>query len=286
MATIYSILPRNITIRHWRFAQEGQPARWWLANNPVATAWHNALSCSFPRGEAYFIESLRAARITDAPLAAQIRSFIAQEAAHSHAHTAFNRHVAGAGYDLSAIDRRLAAFVAAHRSTWPVLNVAATMALEHLTSILAVEVLTNTRAYTGAAPAVMALWRWHAAEEIEHKGVAFDAWAHVTQSWSGWRRWRIRALVMVVVTRNFVAERLADTRDLLAQDGILGPAANWRLACYLLGLRGMVWRMAPGWLRFFRPRFHPWQQDDSALAAAALARPDVAACAQVRATPA
>ena len=281
MPTIPHTMPQPITPRHWHFEQAARPARWWLGGDPVASAWHNALSCSFPRGEAYFIESLAQARLNaPEPLAGQIRAFIAQEAAHAQAHRAFNGHVAASGYDLGAIDRRLAAFIAAHRSSWPVLNIAATMALEHLTAILAAEVLTNTRAYAGADPAVMALWRWHAAEEIEHKGVAFDAWAHVTAGWAPLRRWRLRVLAMAVVTRNFLRERSQDATDLLAQDGITGARAKWRLAAYLLGPRGMVWRMAPGWLRFFKPGFHPWHKDDLKLAQAALAWPEVAACAQ------
>ena len=29
---------------------------------PIASAWHNALSCTFPRGEAFFVESVKAFR--------------------------------------------------------------------------------------------------------------------------------------------------------------------------------------------------------------------------------
>ena len=55
------------------------------------------------------------------------------------------------------------------------------MALEHFTAILAHELLARP-APPRAAPTSEAaeLWRWHACEEIEHKGVAYDTWLHAT----------------------------------------------------------------------------------------------------------
>jgi predicted metal-dependent hydrolase len=37
----------TITVRDRRFGRDEKPGRWWLANDPVATAWHNALSATF-----------------------------------------------------------------------------------------------------------------------------------------------------------------------------------------------------------------------------------------------
>ncbi|MFN4136012.1 MAG: hypothetical protein ACK4G2_10205, partial [Novosphingobium sp.] len=37
-----------ITIRDRRFGRNEPAGRWWLNNDPVATAWHNALSATFP----------------------------------------------------------------------------------------------------------------------------------------------------------------------------------------------------------------------------------------------
>mgnify|MGYP003714641609 CR=1 FL=1 len=46
-----------ITIRDERFNRDTTPSRWW-AGEPFGTAWHNALSGTFPRGEAFFIVRL------------------------------------------------------------------------------------------------------------------------------------------------------------------------------------------------------------------------------------
>ena len=42
-----------------------------------------------------------------------------------------------------------------------------------------------------------------------------------------------------------------------------------RLWWYLLGKPGVLRRVFPMWLSYFRPGFHPWQHDDRALMARA-----------------
>ncbi|MFN5783075.1 MAG: metal-dependent hydrolase, partial [Novosphingobium sp.] len=65
----------TITVRDERFGRDKRPGRWWLGGDPVATAWHNALSATFPRGEAMFIESVKAFREGASPkLEAEIRA--------------------------------------------------------------------------------------------------------------------------------------------------------------------------------------------------------------------
>ena len=96
----------EITVRDERFNRTNTPSRWW-AGEPFGTAWHNALSGTFPRGEAFFIESVKAFREgTDPKLAAEIRAFVKQEINHTREHIAFNRLAADAGYDMDMIDRR------------------------------------------------------------------------------------------------------------------------------------------------------------------------------------
>src|SRR3546814_5779790 len=66
------------------------------------------------------------------------------------------------------------------------------MALDHFTAMMAHEFLTNSRHFAKADPEVHNMWRWHATEEIEHKGVAFDVWVHATRGWTPARRWKVR----------------------------------------------------------------------------------------------
>lgn len=259
-----------ITVRDLRFARKGQVARWWLNGDPVATSWFNALSGTFPRGEAFFIESVKAFREGVPPrLAAEIRAFIQQEINHTREHLALNRIATDAGFDMMAIDRRVEEDMKLLEGRPAILDLASTMALEHFTAILAHDLLANPETFAGADPEVAALWRWHAIEEIEHKAVAYDTWLHATRGWSRFKRWRVKALMMLVITNKFVRHRIADTMDLLAQAGIEGPAAKRQLLAYLFWKPGVLRRVIPAWLSYFKPGFHPWNQDDRALIAEA-----------------
>ena len=255
-----------ITVRDERFGRTNTPPRWWLNGDPIATAWHNALSATFPRGETFFVEAVKA-HLEGAPakLAGEIRAFVKQEINHTREHIAFNRAATEAGYDISAIEARVAANLELTRDRPAILNLAVTMALEHYTAMMAHDFLANPAHFAGAAGDTGDMWRWHAIEEIEHKGVAYDTWLHATRDWSRWKRWKVKSLMMVIVTKNFIENRVADTLALLAQDGITGAKVKWQLAAYLLWKPGILRRIFPAWLSYFLPGFHPWNHDDRAL---------------------
>jgi len=254
-----------ITVRDERFNRDDKPRRWW-AGEPFGTAWHNALSATFPRGEAFFIEAVKAHREgADPRLDAEIRAFVRQEINHTREHIAFNKLAENAGYDIRAIDKRVEELLALTKDRPAIANLAVTMALEHYTAMMAHEFLANPQHFEKADHEVRAMWRWHAVEEIEHKGVAFDTWNHATRGWSGWQRWKIRSLVMLSVTGRFFRNRWTDSMGLLAQDGITGWKARWGLFKYLVVSPGVMRRIFPAWLAYFKPGFHPWDHDDRGL---------------------
>ena len=262
--------PSGITVRDLRFLRGAQPQRWWLGGDPVATAWFTSLSATFPRGEAFFIEAVKAHREGVPPqLAEQIRTFIVQEVNHSREHLALNRIAETAGYDLTGIDRHVGEMLDLLKGRPVILDLASTMALEHYTAMMAHEFLAHPEHLAGADPEVTALWRWHAIEEIEHKAVAYDTWLHATRDWSRWKRWRVKSLLMLLVTKNFLSHRIRDALGLLAQDGITGASAKRRLMAFLLWKPGVLRRIFPSWLAYFMPGFHPWNTDDRALIAKA-----------------
>ena len=161
--------PRAITVRDVRFGRR-VPERWWAGGDPVATAWFTALSATFPRGEALFIDSVKAFREgAPAPLAGEIRAFVRQEANHTREHLALNRATETAGYDLSRIDARVEHLIGLVRARPPIAGLAVTMALEHFTAMFSHEFLEHPDHFLGAGADQAALWRWHAVEEIEHK---------------------------------------------------------------------------------------------------------------------
>src|SRR6476659_8658425 len=208
----------SITPRDRRFGRDAATPRLWHGGRVEATAIYNALSATFPIGEAYFVESVRKFREGAPPkLAEEIKGFTTQEAIHSREHDAFNKRAADAGYDLSKLEAQVEKRLAVARERGPFANLAATMALEHFTAILAHELLGNPSHLDGAEQETADLWRWHAVEEIEHKGVAYDTWLHATRHWPRGKRWKVKAKVMLYVTRNFVVDRTAGSLELMRQ---------------------------------------------------------------------
>ena len=253
----------SITPRDRRFGRDTAAPRLWHGGRVEATAIYNALSSTFPVGEAYFVESVRAFREGTPPkLAGEIKAFTTQEAIHSREHDAFNKRAERAGYDLSKLEARVRERLSITKSRPPIVNVAATMALEHFTAILAHELLKNPTHLEGADPEAANLWRWHSVEEIEHKGVAYDTWLWATRHWPRWKRWKVKAKIMLLVTRNFVVDRTAGSLELRRQDGVTGVRAWSMLLWYLWVRPGMFRKIAGAWLKFFLPGFHPWNEDD------------------------
>src|ERR1700728_69497 len=155
------IHPRNVSFIHAANTQ-----RWWNGGDPVATAFYNSLSVTFPLGEAFFIKSVRHFRnAVPAQLKSQIDDSIRQEAAHSREHTSFNELAKNSGYDTSGIESELAARLGRAKDNPPVANLAMTVALEHFTAIMAHASLKNDRHMRAMPPEILALWKWHSIEE-------------------------------------------------------------------------------------------------------------------------
>jgi uncharacterized protein len=260
--------PVPITPRNRSFARNAASRRWWMNDDPVATAWFTALSMTFPRGEAFFIESVKPFRDqVPEELQGRIKAFIQQEVLHSREHLAFNRLIEQSGYDTTRIDAGVAAKIDQARGAPPVVQLAITVALEHFTAIMAHDALEHIGEFDGLDPQVRQLWIWHAMEEIEHKSVAFDTLMAATTRTSGLRRWLLRSMTMLNVSWNFLRHRLRDMGDLYEQDGIRSWSTWLRTARYLLLFPGPLRRVFPAWLSYFRPSFHPWDEDDRALLA-------------------
>lgn len=263
-----SASPEDLEIRprDRRFGRDAKKQRWWLNNDPVATAFYNALSVTFPKGEAFFIESVKAFREgTPTRLNREIRAFVKQEINHTREHIAFNRAVTDAGYDVSDLEEKVDEALAMTKGRPAIANLASTMALEHFTAIIAQQLLANPRHLANADAESGDMWRWHALEEIEHKGVAYDTWLHATRDWSRWQRWKVKALVMMLTTWYFSVNRAKGMLDLLEQDGITGWRAGARLFWYAFGRPGMARKIILPWISYFLPGFHPWNHDDREL---------------------
>lgn len=260
-----AITPRDLT-----FEKLASNDRWWLGGDPIATSFYNALSVTFPQGERFFMDAVRRYRgSTDGTLAEQVTAFLTQEALHTREHVSFNRQVAGQGYDIARLEARTRRRLDFARSRHPRLQLGATIALEHFTALLAHALLSDPRHLAGAAPHARDLWRWHAIEEIEHKSVAFDTFMAATRDLSAFRRWHIRVWTMVMATLILHAVVSRNMRDLLEHDGLSGGRVRGRTMAYLWTRPGLLSQVLIPYLAYYRPGFHPWDNDDRALIRAA-----------------
>jgi uncharacterized protein len=255
-----------IKSREFRSVDLSTPERHWVRGDPFATAFFNALSAVFPRGEAFMISSLLPYQNNvPEPLASDIRGFIEQEAGHSREHIAMNKGLIAAGYDVAPLESAIRKFVATFQKTSNLTKVAATMCIEHITAIVAAEVLKNEHHLDNSNAELKELWLWHAVEEVEHKAVAFDTWMYLTRDWSGFRRWTTRSTLMMLISATFLYNRTRGQIELLRQDGFsLGQALRGILKSGF-GKGGIGRNVTKPWLHFLKPGFHPWNIDDSAL---------------------
>ena len=265
-ATLKTPSDLAITPRDRRFGRTAQQDRWWLGGDPIATAFYNALSITFPRGEAFFVESVKAFRDgTPAKLEREIKAFITQEVMHSREHVSFNKRVSDAGYEIKHLEDIVAQSLELTKNRPQILNLCVTMALEHYTAIMAQQFLANHSHFGKADAESRELWRWHAVEEIEHKGVAYDTWLNATKDWTRFKRWKVKTIMMLLVSKNFWINRYKGAIDLLRQDGITGARAHLGLLWFMFGNPGIVRRLILPWASYFLPGFHPWNHDDRAL---------------------
>ncbi|MBA3391474.1 MAG: metal-dependent hydrolase [Deltaproteobacteria bacterium] len=234
----------------------------WLAGSAAATAVANGVNLLFPHGERFFVRSVKhfLDQIDDEVLRAQIKGFFGQEGRHAREHDRFNAILRAQGYE---IDRFLESY---HRlSTWieehtsPKLNLAITAASEHFTAILADGAFAHGL-LDACDPKMRALLAWHAAEEIEHKAVAYDVLREVDPSYAV----RVTGLAMATV--------------------ILGGFWIWGAAVLLrqdrVGVRGFVRQVRAlpigepvirrvflhGIRQYLRRSFHPSQSANETLA--------------------
>jgi predicted metal-dependent hydrolase len=252
--------PIRIRVRRMDYDIPAIP-RYWYHNNPWITHFMNALSTTFPDGERFFIHAVRnfEKQVKDPELQAQIRAFIGQEANHGKEHEAFNQalitqHNLPLGSKIGFMKRALAY---AKKRFSPREQLALTVGFEHFTAILANLMLEQPDLAENLDAMYGDMFMWHAVEETEHKSVAFDVFQEVDGDY-----W-LRVRGMAMATFFFLLITLRMQYSLLKHDGKM---TDWRSALgfakFMLLKPGMMTRIIPEYLDFYRPDFHPWQHDN------------------------
>ena len=260
--TSASRMPEGMTleVRNIEFDLNKQLSKDWLDNDPFKTAFFNALSMSFPAGERFFIDSVRHFRdkVKDPKLKQEISRFIGQEAMHSREHKKYNQMLCEArGYSQRTMEGRTEAAVRlGEKKLSREGQLAMTCGVEHLTAILADKILKGWM-LCNVEPKIRSLWEWHAAEELEHKSVAFDVYMDIGGNYKARKR------TLRIFTVNFLLDLLANTTYMLRKDKKLWKWSTLKSGLNFLFAKGGVLReMRSDYLMYFDPGFHPWDDDN------------------------
>jgi predicted metal-dependent hydrolase len=237
-------------------------AQRWNGGDAFRSAFFNALSMSFPWGEQYFMDSVRACYKTlpaaeQEKYAKEVQGFVGQEATHRRIHELFNAQLTRQGF-VNEIEVRAATRAKKAEHFDPRFHLAVTAATEHFTAMFADWTLRHPEAFAGAEERLATLWLWHASEESEHRSTAFN----IYQAAGGSHKWRVRTFKLV--SWIFITDVLRQTVRNLWHDGSLFKWSTWRSAGRLLFARdGMLRGNVAAWRDYLRKDFHPEQHDAS-----------------------
>ncbi len=230
----------------------------WNDGDPVLTRFFDALSVHFPDGERFFIQSVRnyEDRVTDPGLKADVRAFFRQEAQHGIVHDKYNAVMAAQGVNVEKIIKRMkVALALTQKYMPPKYQLAMTAAFEHITATLGEGFMDGDGdMFRNAHPAMRAMFMWHGVEEVEHKAVAFDVYE---QAAGGGYVTRTSALILGTAMVHVIVGSVL--WHMLKVDRMTGRPLLIAQGLYrLYGPNGLLTRLIPAYLAWFKPGFHPW----------------------------
>jgi predicted metal-dependent hydrolase len=257
-------LSAAIPVRRSRYQADSLQPRHYVAQSPLLSHLLTALSMTFPAGEQFFVHTVRQVRdqVTDPELQARISGFIGQEAMHAQAHSQFNAVLDHTDYPVLRYQKQAILGIEQLKQRTPRRQLAATVAYEHFTALLATQLLKRPRFFAGLDPNLQQLWLWHAVEEIEHKSVAFDVYQQVFGNLAQRRR-SMRTVSMAFGLG--IATMTAHLLWLDRHESLFRLRTLWPNLRDGVELGGLLLRLLPSYLAFYRADFHPDQQDDQAL---------------------
>ncbi len=249
-----------LEVRNLRFDLSTVP-RYWHGGRRAVSIFFDNLSVMFPEGERFFVASVQAHRAfaKDPRLAADVRAFSGQEGVHSREHVRYNAMVAAHGYPVEKMERGVTWLLAGAKRFLPRRRrLAVTCALEHFTALMGHFILADEGLLEGAHPAMAELWRWHAAEENEHKSVAYDLFQAAGGTYFE------RTTVMVLASVIFWAKVLEQQARMMSAVGIGFSVREWASVVRFLFIEpGGMLRLTRFYFDYFRPTFHPRDIDST-----------------------
>lgn len=247
-------------VRHVQFQFPTTIERYWLANNPFKTHLLNSLTLLLPDFEQYAIWAIKPElkRIENLQLKREALNFVGQESQHSSAHKKFWNNLTNQGYELEKPLQFLRWVLndLFKKQFSQKLNLAIVAGFEHLTELFA-ELALKENFLAEATPELKLLFEWHAAEELEHKTVAYDVLRNSTQSYG------IRVLGLTIACVFLLGFTFWGLFVLLFQDQKVLKVETWKdLIRFLVIKERFAPKMAAAFVDYLRRNFHPSQRDN------------------------
>ena len=267
----------DLTVRRPTFDFAGVPVSW-LPDDPVAAQFINVIHAALPTGERWFVDVYREALplVTEPQLRHEMKRFMGQEAVHARSHATFVDHMDAEGYEtavlVEAIDRRiqgwcrLAERVLGKRRAVKA-KIAVIAGVEHFTAVLGEWALV-TDVFDRGDECVAAILRWHGAEELEHKCVAFDVHQAINDG-----SYVTRVLGFAIAWLELGLFWHTGTRHLLARDPAVPATGRRRAVLRSVWRRNLPGRELVGSFDYLKPSFHPSDRPTLGLTRAYFAGP-------------
>ncbi|MFI0215379.1 metal-dependent hydrolase [Streptomyces lydicus] len=278
----HPITPRRVSF-DWR-----ETPLVWIPGEPTATHVINVLHLLLPAGERWFVKVFKEALplVRDEQLLKDVKGFMGQEATHSVQHSYVLDHLAHQGLDTRPYTRHVD-FLFEHllgdkppfgapvpAREWLRFRLSLIAAIEQFTAVLGDWVLeADGLDRAEPDPVMLDLLRWHGAEEVEHRAVAFDMYQH-TGGEDPARRAR-RILGMAVTAPVLLYLWGWGAAYLLRHDPQLAAPSRYSLRAHNRAVRrGLLptWReLGAAIPRYLRRSYHPSQEGSLRTAVAYLA---------------
>ena len=261
--------------RRVKFDWENTPLHW-VPDDPYTTHIINVLHLLLPAGERWFVHVYKQVLpyITDERLRAEVKGFMGQEGTHAVAHQNVLHHLRAQGLDPDPFVEQIEWFFEQllgdntmppfRRKKWLRDRLAIIAAIEHFTAVLGKWAIDSPGLdEAGADPVMLDLLRWHGAEEVEHRSVAYDVFLHLDGSYAR------RTASMLITAAAFAWLWGRGTKFLVAADPHdlrAGEKRKWMSQREFLGRynlafkRGRLPAMSSLVLevpRYLRPSYHP-----------------------------
>ncbi|MFD9444543.1 metal-dependent hydrolase [Streptomyces sp. NPDC060006] len=290
MTEQHAITPRRVS-----FDWEETPLHW-IPDEPTATHVINVLHLLLPAGERWFVKVFKEGLplVTDPELLKDVKGFMGQEATHSVQHSYVLDHLAAQRLDTDAytkhvefLFRRILGETPPLGSLipdreWLRFRLSVIAAIEQFTAVLGDWVLAARGLDDAGSDEVMLdLLRWHGAEEVEHRAVAFDMYQHC--GGEGLPRYARRVAGMAVTAPVMLYMWAWGAAYLIRNDPQLAGRLRYSLGAHNRAVRkGLLptWKeLGSAVPRYLRRSYHPSQEGSMRRAAEYLARSPAARAA-------